>query len=146
MKTKNNQQIDYLTKLKYSKLALTWCKQYFGKNNRKKRKLLLKPKKNTKFIKRSKVFGLYCFYRNTIYIYLNNCDSIDEIISTIIHEYTHYLQPSTKYMYYQSVYNYTQNPFEIEAKRNEEKCLDKCLNYIISKSETSLKNKKKFSS
>lgn len=142
MKTKNNQQLDYLKKIEYAKLTLFWCIDNFGKCDRKKRDLILKPKENIKYIKRSKVFGTYCSYRNTIYIYLNNCETIKDIVSTIIHEYTHYLQSSTKYSYYQSVYYYTQNPFEIEAKKNEEKYSDNCLNYIISKSEISLRNKK----
>lgn len=146
MKTKNNQELDYLIKIKYSKLALKWCVNKFGKNNRKKRELILKPKKTIKYQKRSKVFGIYCFYRNTIYIYLNNCDSIKDIVSTIVHEYTHYLQSSTKYHYYQNVYYYTQNPLEIEAKTNETLYTNDCLNYIISKSGISLKNKKELSS
>lgn len=139
---KNN--VDYETKIKYAVHALKWCNIHFGKCKRKKRELImeLSPKKQLK--KRSIYFGFYCFYRNKLIVYINNCETLLDIVQTVIHEYTHYLQSRTKYEYYHKIYNYSTNPLEKEAKENELKYGKKCLRSInnqfkISKSVISFK-------
>jgi len=145
MKSKmKNEDIDYNIKGEYAKQALNWCHNYFGKCKRKKRKLLLKLSPKLKRKKRSIYFGEYSFYQNTLTVYLNNCKTLLDVVETVIHEYTHYLQPRTKYEYYLNVYSYTTNPFEIEAKSNEKIYGIKCLKIInnqfkISKSVISFK-------
>ena len=42
-----------------------------------------------------------------------------DIVSTVIHEYTHYLQSRNLYQKYEKVYYYSTNPYEREARRNE---------------------------
>ena len=55
---------------------------------------------------------------------------MEELVSTVIHEYTHYLQVRRKYREYEKVKFYSQNPFEIQAKRNEERYTKTCINEI----------------
>lgn len=125
-----NKIIDTKTKIKISTEALKWCKDYLGINERKRTKLRLECSVRPRTIKRSIVYGNYCFWRNKITIYLPHCESVRDIVSTMIHEYTHYLQSRPKYQYYQSNYYYSTNPYEREAKRNEDKFTDICLNDI----------------
>ena len=132
---KNN--VNYSTKEKYALCALNWCEFNFGKCKRKKRNLVLQLSPQKKYYKRSKYFGKYCFYKNKLTIYINNCETLLDIVQTIIHEYSHYLQSRTKYEYYSKIYNYSNNPLEKEAKNNELKYGQKCLNYINNQFNTS---------
>lgn len=127
----------YEKKELYAKLALKWCKNFFGINVRRKKSivLLLSPKIMKK--KRSIVYGNYDIYRNTMCIYLNNNATVLEVVQTVIHEYTHYLQSSYRYKKYEKIYYYTQNPCEIEAKHNEEAYGNKCLRYVRNQSKIS---------
>ena len=63
-------------------------------------------------------------------IYIENCKTLDDVVSTIIHEYTHYLQSRTKYEKYEKEYYYSTNPYERQAKRNEIKYTKICLQDI----------------
>jgi hypothetical protein len=58
---------------------------------------------------------------NEIYIYYPNINSEEDLLRSLIHEYTHYLQDLTplKIHYNNTNYNYNTNPHEIEAHRNE---------------------------
>lgn len=122
--------IDYKLKKKYSILTLKWCRNYFGINSRKRSKLKFKLTKRTRNIKKSVVYGRYCFWKNTITIYEPNCKTIEQIVSTIIHEYTHYLQSRTKYQKYEKTHYYSTHPLERSAFRNEEKYTQMCLKDI----------------
>jgi hypothetical protein len=117
-------------KKKYAILALKWCKKYFGTNQRKRSKLTLNisnyPFKRQGF----NYFGSYCFNRNRINIFEPNCDTLYDIVSTIIHEYTHYLQSRTKYKMFEKTHDYSKNPLEKEAQRNEKKYTKLCIKEI----------------
>ena len=78
------------------------------------------------------VYGNYCFYRNKMTIHEPACETLYDVVSTVIHEYTHYLQSRTLYKKYQDKYYYSRNPYEREAKRNEEKYTKECMKYIKS--------------
>ena len=59
---------------------------------------------------------------NKIYVYYPNVESEEDLLRSLVHEYTHYLQedlPSLKKTYTQA-YDYDSNPFEIEAHSAEE--------------------------
>ncbi len=122
--------LDAKTKKWYATQTLKWCRDYFGVNERKRTKLVFEFSERPRTIKKAIVFGNYCFWRNKITLYLPHCNTVDEIISTIIHEYTHYLQSRPKYQHYQKHYYYSTNPYEREAKRNEEKYTKMCLMFI----------------
>lgn len=62
--------------------------------------------------------GEYDAEDNHIYIYWRNCDSVADLVTTCIHEWTHQLQPIlTKYKKYED--DYANNPYEVEARYNE---------------------------
>lgn len=127
-----NKSFTTASKKRYAALALKWCRENFGVNERKRRKvyfeLVPKLKKSGSFI----VFGHYCFWRNKIIIYEESCKTIYDVVSTMIHEYTHYLQSRTKYQKYEETHYYSQNPLEREAKRNEECYTKLCIKEIKS--------------
>ena len=125
-----NKSIDTKKKIKIATESLKWCKDYLGVNDRKRTKLKLEFSTRPRTIKKCLVFGNYCFWRNKITIYLPHCVTVEELVSTIIHEYTHYLQSRPRYQYYQKNYYYSTNPYEREAKRNEEKYCSICISDI----------------
>ena len=58
---------------------------------------------------------------NIIYIYYPNMMNEEDVIRSLIHEYTHYRQNITQFKkQYADKYNYEDNPYEIEAHKNEE--------------------------
>jgi uncharacterized protein YjaZ len=118
------------TKKSYAKHTLKWCERYFGLCDRKKRKLLFRFSERKRKIQNFDVFGNYCFYRNEIIIYLPNNRTIYDVVSTVIHEYTHYLQVRRKYREYEMTRYYSQNPLERQAKRNEDRYTKICLKEI----------------
>lgn len=117
-------------KKQYATLTLKWCRENFGVNDRKRSKLRFGFTKRIRKIKKAEVYGNYDFYRNKMTIYENTCKTIYDIVSTIIHEYTHYLQSRPQYQKYQKEYYYSTNPYEREAKRNEDKYTKICIRYI----------------
>lgn len=122
--------IDIETKKRYATLTIKWCEEYLGLCNRKKRKLIVRFSDKKRKIDNFDVFGNYCFYRNEIIIYLPNNNTIYDLVATVIHEYTHYLQSRTKYREYELSRYYSQNPLERQAKRNEDKFTKICLKEI----------------
>tara|TARA_B100000902_G_C26735695_1_gene633585 strand:+ start:164 stop:547 length:384 start_codon:yes stop_codon:yes gene_type:complete len=57
---------------------------------------------------------------NVIYIYYPNMKTEEDILRSIIHEYTHYRQDHKLFKQYRQLYSYDENPIEIEAHKNEE--------------------------
>ena len=57
---------------------------------------------------------------NIIYIYYPNMINEEDVIRSIIHEYTHYKQDHKLFKQYRAMYSYDENPIEIEAHKNEE--------------------------
>ena len=60
------------------------------------------------------------YYKGTIYLYLPNVTNEEELLRSIIHEYTHYTQDSELLAKYKKIYSYDEDPNEIEAHKNEE--------------------------
>lgn len=123
----SKRNIDEELKISYTKMALDWCIENFGVNKRKRKKLILEINHKNFSDGRMIYYGKYCFNKNKIIIYISNCETIDDVISTMIHEYTHYLQSSSLYRYYAKCYYYSQNPCERQAKRNEMKYTKECI-------------------
>ena len=57
---------------------------------------------------------------NVIYIYYPNMMNEEDILRSLIHEYTHYRQDHKLFKQYRQMYSYNENPIEIEAHKNEE--------------------------
>ena len=57
---------------------------------------------------------------NVIYIYYPNMMNEEDVLISIIHEYTHYKQDHKLFKQYKQIYSYDEDPTEIEAHKNEE--------------------------
>lgn len=64
-------------------------------------------------------YGQYDYMNNHIQIHYNVCGDVKNLIQTIIHEYTHYLQNLKKYDKLIAKYGYDNHPQEVEARGNE---------------------------
>lgn len=84
------------------------------------------PVKNYLFPK-----GYYCSENNIIWIYKSEHKSALDIIDTIIHEYTHYLQNLDEYGVMFKVYNYKTHPMEIEARQTAKAHKFICRRFIV---------------
>ena len=62
----------------------------------------------------------YDFETNVIYIYYPNIKNEEDILRSLIHEYTHYRQDHKLFKKYKQIYSYDEDPTEIEAHKNEE--------------------------
>jgi hypothetical protein len=65
-------------------------------------------------------YGEYDPETNEIHVYGDVCKNLGRLTSTIIHEYTHYLQPiASKYYKLLKEHGYDNHPHEVEARNNE---------------------------
>lgn len=123
--------IDITLKRQIAKQVLKWCKENMGVNNRRKSlpkvsvRINFRKDETERFIK-----GIYYSSENRIIVYSVNCETMDEVVSTIIHEYTHYQQSMKKYWEYFEFYYYSNHPYEKEARKNEEIYTKKCIRSI----------------
>ena len=60
------------------------------------------------------------YYEGTIYLYLPNIKDEEGLLRALVHEYTHYTQDSELFAKYRDMYDYDEDPTEIEAAKNEE--------------------------
>ena len=60
------------------------------------------------------------YYEGTIYLYLPNITDEEGLLRALVHEYTHYTQDSELFAKYRDMYDYDEDPTEIEAHKNEE--------------------------
>jgi hypothetical protein len=110
--------IDITLKRQIAKQVLKWCKENMGVNNRRKSlpkvsvRINFRKDETERFIK-----GIYYSSENRIIVYSVNCETMDEVVSTIIHEYSHYQQSMKKYWEYFEFYYYSNHPYEKEARR-----------------------------
>ena len=59
------------------------------------------------------------YHKGTIYLYLPNINNEEGLLRALIHEYTHYTQDSELFAKYRDMYDYEDDPTEIEAHKNE---------------------------
>lgn len=115
----------------YALRAIRWCRDYMGVNNRRKSlpkisvRINFRKDETERFIK-----GIYYSYENRIIVYDLNCKTIEDVVSTVIHEYTHYLQSMKKYWEYFQTHDYSRHPYERQARRNEIKYTKECIKTI----------------
>ena len=57
---------------------------------------------------------------NKIFIYYPNMKNEEDVLRSLVHEYTHYTQDSSLFKRYKQIYSYDEDPTEIEAAKNEE--------------------------
>ena len=68
---------------------------------------------------RSRRYGQYSITNNHIQIHYDICGTVQMMIQTLIHEYTHYTQDLKKYDVLYSQFGYDNHPLEVEARKNE---------------------------
>jgi hypothetical protein len=111
--------------IRIAEIALRWCRRTIGVNNRKK----YSP---TWFIRKGyddTTCGEYDADDNEVLIYWNNIETIEELLHTCIHEWTHQTQPiTTKYFKYPG--SYSRNPYERQARYAEKKHTPACWEHI----------------
>jgi hypothetical protein len=114
--------------LRIASMAITWCKNHLGVNGRK----ALYPVWGLSAERMENIVGDYDDVENQITIYYHNVDDVRELIATIIHEWTHQLQPCrTKYNKWKG--SYQKNPLEVEAYEAEALYTSPCWKAIKSK-------------
>lgn len=108
--------------------VINWCEKNIGTNWRHPRpKLSLLGGIADDMSKHT--YGEYCVDGNLININLECNVYVRCLIKTIIHEYTHYLQPvKTKYWKLAKKHGYYHNPLEVEARFNENTKYKDCFN------------------
>jgi hypothetical protein len=107
---------DRVDVVRIGKMAETWCRRNMGENNKKKFEIIVSYWQSCKG---DTDMGEYDPQDHAIFIYYNNIDNVKELLQTIIHEWTHSLQPLTsKWKEYNNVV-YSRNPFEREAYKSE---------------------------
>jgi uncharacterized protein YjaZ len=110
--------------------TLEWCSANLGVNNRRKYRFQISVKKQLKGEKR---YGEFNCVSNKMTIFYNNCDNVKDLVTTVIHEYTHYLQPvRTYYGALAKYFDYNCHPMEVEARMNESIYFKKSWKYVKS--------------
>ena len=111
-------------------LTVKWCEKFFTSPSIKRRTSLCvmiyhNPNR--------KVYGQYCERNNWLTINLHKCKNVKDIVMTTIHEYTHFCQDLKEYALMNKKVGYNDNPFEIEARFNEETYYTNCWRSIKNK-------------
>jgi len=104
-------------------LSVEWCKKFFTPPHVKRRKPLCVMIHNTPA---REVYGEYCERNNWLSVNLGTCDNVKDIIKTTIHEYTHFCQDLKEYSLMSKQVGYDDNPFEVEARLNEDTYYKNC--------------------
>ena len=102
--------------VRIGRMAETWCRRNMGENNKKKLGIIVSYWKS---FEGDTDMGEYDPQDHAIFIYYNNIGNVKELLQTIIHEWTHSLQPLTsKWKEYNDI-AYSRNPYEREAYASE---------------------------
>jgi hypothetical protein len=131
MEVKAKTKIKDLSKSQLRKVlknSITFCEQHLGINYRKSDPLqVVWSNKKTK-----QTYGWYDPVDNSIQISAD-CETVSDLTKTLIHEWTHHLQPIlSKYEKLYKKYGYANHPMEIEAYNAEKKWNRKMLAYLRS--------------
>jgi len=118
----------HVPKAKFINYVIEWCKQ--NMEHPKYHKYY--PIVEVKYYKTKKVSGDYSSSNRIIRIFVNNHQTIDELVDTCIHEYVHYLQLPFKtnqveYNKFNKTRGYHKNPYEIEAREKAAFYTPKCI-------------------
>jgi hypothetical protein len=117
------------------KIVVNWCTDHLGQNCHVKKDLKIE------IIYNNPVFEGYAEYYidedyRIIRIFMDFNNTIKQLISSILHEFTHDLQPvQSKYDKLQKKYGYRNHPLEKQARRMEDRFTDICWDDIKHKVE-----------
>ena len=124
---------EYYTKQQLKKVtkdAFQWCVDKFG-SPLKGGQL---PKLHIYFTNRRNAKGTYVAHTREMFIYVYHMDSLNDLVRTVVHEYTHFLQmpklnDAMKYHRMYMKYGYD-NEFEREAYEAEELYSDEMMKHL----------------
>lgn len=114
--------------------SLEWCKKKYGKSR------YNGPCPTISYAKPDYMLdGLTGYYEpdyNHIYVNSEMCNTVEELVATVIHEYQHYLQNMYHYQIIAKYCNHDNHPMELMAlqveKRDSKKCMqDLCRLHAI---------------
>jgi hypothetical protein len=117
---KLNSRIDRKGAVRIGNMVTTWCRTHMGLNNKKQYSILTSYKSGYD----ASLVGEYDPKEHEIIIYWNNIDNVKELIQTIIHEWTHSLQPLTSRWKEYNAESYSRNRFEKEAYDSEKRYIE----------------------
>jgi hypothetical protein len=124
--------LDDLSPRRYRDIVLEtikWCRTNMGVYKKRKNKfsVAVRSQRNVTREMYGACYGEFNYLTNTLYIHPEQHETVKELIRTTIHEYTHYLQPvRTYYTALSKKYGYQNNPFEKEARKNEDLYYKEC--------------------
>ena len=126
-KTKQKQRLN-VSKSKFITQVIEWCKQNLEHPKYHK----YYPIVEVLYYKNQKRNGFYLPSNLTIKIFVNNHQTINELVDTCIHEYVHYLQMphqtnQLEYNKFNKTRGYYKNPYEIEARERAAFYTPKCI-------------------
>lgn len=109
--------------------TILWCQENLGVNNRRRNPLSVEVKDMS-----LTSMGEFNYKENSITVYYWMHIDVGSLVSTVIHEYTHYLQPVRKYYNkLWAIHKYhSRHPMERQAFRTEKKYFKICWNDIKS--------------
>jgi hypothetical protein len=94
-------------------MVLRWCRREMGVNRRRKYDPIWTVRRGAEGD-----CGEFDCDENIVFVYWNNCETVQQLIATCIHEWTHQLQPiASRYWKYEG--DYYNHPMEKEARKNE---------------------------
>ena len=121
------------TTMLYAQYVLLWCYFNYGSSIWNSTGVLnLKVKSNLNH------YGHYYYEidkKSEIYVNIKFHKSLLELTDTLIHEYTHHMQPMEyKYKYYlDNGYNLENHPFEVEARRVARRDASACKKWVLNR-------------
>lgn len=118
-----------VTKAKFVNTVIDWCKENMEYPKYHK----YYPTVEVRYYVNKKASGNYSSRNRIIRIFVNNHQTIEELIDTCIHEYSHYLQmpresEQLEYNKYNKTKGYLNNPYEIDAREKAKFYTPKCIN------------------
>jgi len=121
----NTQELSKYKIRKTINIISEFCKENIGKINSKGY-----PKVQISYTS-SDFMGLYDPFDHKIIIFVNGCETLSDLTSTVIHEWTHSKQKVlTDYVKLYKKFGYDKHPMEIEACESEKKWNRKALNFL----------------
>lgn len=116
---------------KYVNKILDWCLQNYGKSKHNKYFPGIKYRSAKYMNEDAMVMAYYDEEEGAIYIKKEDHKNLKDLVGTMIHEYTHYLQNSHHYHVLSLYLPYKNHPLEIEAEKVAKRDTKKCLREIL---------------
>jgi len=105
-----------------------WCKKKYGRSKYNGRYPEVVFRKGDHYD--GEEWGYYDEIDKCIYINRDKHETVEDLIDTMIHEYTHYLQNMHHYQIIALYVHHEHHPMEIEAETISQRDKEECLKYL----------------